>query len=98
MNIFVGKLYMQMVFQSVANICRTGYGIIHLSEIYVARKEDRRIACRTVVGDNTSWIAEDVGGGHVIKVYPGKTSYEVGRLKELAPYRVQWQTLRLADF
>jgi hypothetical protein len=64
--------------------------LIHLSEIYVGRKEDRRSAYRTVVGGNASWTAEDIGGGHVIKIYPG-------RLKELARYRAQWQNLVLAN-
>jgi hypothetical protein len=85
MDMFVGKMFIQLVFQSV-NICRTGPS--HYSEIYVARKEDRRNAYRILVGGNTLWIAEDTAGDDVIKIYLGKTSYEGGRLKELSQCRV----------
>jgi hypothetical protein len=89
-------MFMQFVFKPVINICKTD--LSHYSEIYVARKEDRRNAYRIVVGGNTLWIAEDTAGDNVIKIYLGKTSYEGGRLKELAQCRVQWRTLVLANF
>jgi hypothetical protein len=42
---------MQIVLQPVVNICGTGHHIIHLSEIYVVRKEGRGSAFRTLTGE-----------------------------------------------